>query len=260
MPVIEGLGWTFDTVAEAYEKIRPTYPAELYEEIFRQVPLNADCTAVEVGIGGGQATLPFLQTGWRVTAVEPGERLAQVCREKFGAFPNFSVVVGKFEEVELTENSCELIYSASAFHWVPEEIGYRKVFSMLKPGGVFARFACHTAGDQLHPGLWEAIQDLYAIYMPDSPGPKRYTMGQAQRRAEIAEQYGFTDVRAFLYERTRRYSSREYVQLLGTYSDHIVLPDRVRQPFFQRVEQTIDRFGGEIAIPDVIELQTARKA
>ena len=25
----KGLGWTFDTVAEAYEKMRPEYPKEL---------------------------------------------------------------------------------------------------------------------------------------------------------------------------------------------------------------------------------------
>ena len=35
----------------------------------------------------------------------------------------------------------DLVYSASAFHWIPEEIGYSKVYEMLKPGGAFARFA-----------------------------------------------------------------------------------------------------------------------
>jgi len=29
----------------------------------------------------------------------------------------------------------DLVYSASAFHWIPEDIGYSKVYDMLKPEG-----------------------------------------------------------------------------------------------------------------------------
>lgn len=34
MAVIKGLEWTFDTVAEVYEKMRPGYVEELYQDIF----------------------------------------------------------------------------------------------------------------------------------------------------------------------------------------------------------------------------------
>ena len=73
MPVIQGLGGTFDSVADAYARLRPGYPEGLYQAIFRCCPLGPESHAVEVGIGGGQATLPILRTGCRVTAVEPGE-------------------------------------------------------------------------------------------------------------------------------------------------------------------------------------------
>lgn len=53
---------------------------------------------MEVGIGTGQATLPVLETGCTLTAVEPGANLAGMCREKFRAYPRFSVVVAKFED------------------------------------------------------------------------------------------------------------------------------------------------------------------
>ena len=125
MPVIPGLGWTFDTVAATYEKLRPGYVEALYQDIFAYCPLDAASRAVEVGIGGGQATGPILATGCAVTAVEPGENFCALCKEKFAAYPNFSVVNGKFEDVEFPRTSCDLVSSASAFHWVPEEIGYR---------------------------------------------------------------------------------------------------------------------------------------
>ena len=34
MPVMNGLEWTFDTVAPVYEKLRPGYVEELYQRLF----------------------------------------------------------------------------------------------------------------------------------------------------------------------------------------------------------------------------------
>ena len=62
MPAMQGLGWTFDTVASAYEKWRPGYVEPLYQAIFDYMPLDASSRAVEVGIGGGQATEPVSYT------------------------------------------------------------------------------------------------------------------------------------------------------------------------------------------------------
>lgn len=264
MTVIQGLGWTFDTVADTYAKLRPGYVAALYQDIFAYCPLDASFHAVEVGIGGGQATRPILETGCTVTAVEPGEAFCALCREKFAAYPNFSVINGKFEDVAFPEASCDLVYSASAFHWVPEEIGYCKAFGMLKNGGVFARFANHPWRDKGNPALAAALDEAYAKYYHTyyCSVPKledEYTEAQAIRRAEIAEKYGFIDIQHRLYRRTRVFTTAEYVQLLGTYSDHIALPDEVRLPFFREVEAAINTHGGTITIYDTIDLQLARK-
>ena len=131
----QGKGWTFNTVSKTYDKMRPGYPDELYQALFAYAPLNASCAAVEVGIGAGQASLPVLKTGCALTAVEYGDQLAEVCREKFRDYSRFSVITGKFEDAVLPEDAFDLVYSASAFHWVPEEIGYPKVFRILKSGG-----------------------------------------------------------------------------------------------------------------------------
>ena len=135
MPLNAGKEWTFNTVADTYEKIRPSYPVELYRTPFDYAPLDASSSAVEIGIGGGQAAPPVLETGCALTAVEYGDKLAQVCREKFSNYPKFSVITGKFEDAALPDGAFDLVYSASAFHWVPEELGYPKVFRVLKSGG-----------------------------------------------------------------------------------------------------------------------------
>lgn len=83
MPVIKGLEWTFDTKAELYEKMRPGYSDKLYQEIFRFCPLNQASSALEIGIGAGQATEPVLKSGCKVTSVERGALLRTSATRSF---------------------------------------------------------------------------------------------------------------------------------------------------------------------------------
>ena len=258
-----GLNWTFDTVANTYEKIRPGYVDELYQTIFNYKPIDNTSSVVEIGIGGGQATLPFLQTGCKLTAIDYGENFCEICREKFKEYPNFSAVSGKFEDIDFN-GEYDLIYSASAFHWIPEEIGYKKVYDMLKTGGVFARFANHPYRDKGKPGLSAEMDRIYAeyYYKFHNKEPKtliEYSEEQAKSRAEIALKYGFTDIQYKLFYRTRTFSAKEYIMLLGTYSDHIAIEETIRNEFLSKIEDAINQHGGEITIFDTIDLQLARK-
>ena len=259
MAVIKGLEWTFDTAAEVYEKMRPGYVEELYQDIFQYIPVDESSNVVEIGIGGGQATPPVVKTGCKLTAVEYGEALSEICREKFKEYPRFSVETSKFEDYVCEPNSCDFIYSASAFHWIPEETGYRKVYEMLKSGGAFARFANHPYKDKGREDIHEAVQKIYAVYKPNSSVPEEYSDADAKRRAEIAYKYGFTDIFYKLYHRTRTFTADEYITLLGTYSDHIAIEEKTRMKFFSEIKDAINGLGGQITIYDTIDLQLARK-
>ena len=161
MPALKGLEWTFDTVASTYEKLRPGYVKELYQTLFDYISINENSNVVEVGRGGGQATAPILTTGCQLIAVEYGEQFSELLKEKFKEYPKFSVITGKFEVTTFDDNAFDLVFSASAFHWVPEKIGYEKVFSMLKKGGVFARFANHPYRDKGNLELSNEIDQIY---------------------------------------------------------------------------------------------------
>ena len=260
---MSSLNWTFDTVADTYEKLRPGYVDELYQDIFEYKPINNQSRVVEIGIGGGQATLPFLKTGCDLLAVDYGENFCKICREKFKEFSNFSAVSGKFEDIDFN-GEYDLIYSASAFHWIPEEIGYKKVYDMLKDGGVFARFANHPYRDKGKPALSKEIDQIYAdyyykYYNKEPEAPVEYTEQQAHDRALIAKNYGFADIQYKLFYRTRTFTAKEYKMLLCTYSDHIAIEETIRNKFFSKIEEAINRHGGEITIYDTIDLQLARK-
>lgn len=264
MPVMKGLEWTFDTVAARYEKFRPGYTDDLYKMLFDYIAIDSSSNAVEIGIGGGQATLPVLKTGCILTAVEYGENFSKLCEKKFGEYKNFSVITGKFEDVSFPDAQYDLVYSASAFHWIPENIGYSKVYAMLKRGGVFARFANHPYRDKGNPVLSAEIDKLYSEYYnryygKEIQSKEEYSEKQAAEIALIAEKYGFVDIRHAMFYRTRTFSSEEYVELLGTYSDHIAIEEKVRTEFFSKIEEAINQHGGVFTIYDTIDLQLARK-
>lgn len=264
MPICKGLEWTFDTVASTYEKLRPGYVEELYQTIFNYVLINENSNVLEVGSGGGQATTPILTTGCQLTAVEYGEQFSKLLKEKFKEFPKFSVITNKFENTQLKNNTFDLVFSASAFHWVPEEIGYKKVYNILKSGGVFARFANHPYRDKGNPRLSVEIDEIYDEYYNKFHKKKRevlteYTETQAKDRALIAEKYGFTDIRYALFRRERVFFAKEYIELLGTYSDHIAIEEKIRIKFFSKIEEAINKYGGTITIYDTMDLQLARK-
>ena len=264
MTAIKGLEWTFDTVASKYEKLRPGYVEELYKRIFEYIPIDEKSKVVEIGIGGGQATLPILQKGCKLTAVEYGEEFSKLLKKKFADYDNFSVITGKFEDTAFEEGAFDLVFSASAFHWIPEKIGYEKVYSMLKKGGVFARFANHPYRDKGNPSLSHEIDEIYAEYYNKYHNKQRevlteYSEAQAKERANIASKYGFEDIQYALFYRKRIFSAKEYVQLLGTYSDHIAIEEKVRTQFFSKIEKAINDHGGSITIYDTMDLQLARK-
>ena len=244
----------FNRVASLYDKMRPDYPAALYADIFSYKKITETSTALEIGIGTGQATRPFLDIGCALTAVELGDSLSAFAAEKFSSNPNFSVITAAFPDVSLPENSFDLIYSATAFHWIPEEAGYAKVFSLLRSGGAFARFSNHPLPAKDNEQLHAALQKIYSedkTMSPHSPN----SVHPPEVIAQIPLKYGFADTKLCLYHRTRTFTSSEYIDLLLTYSDHNSRPPE----FHAKIAAAIDAYGGKINVFDTIDLQLACK-
>ena len=262
---IQGLGWTFDKAAAQYDQYRPAYPPELFHDLQAYHPHDHTSRALEIGIGTGQATAPVLASGCHVTAIEPGSRLAAIVRAKFPT-DRLEVRNAAFEDHHEEEGEYDLVYSASAFHWIPEAVGYPKVYRCLKPGGAFARFASHPY--YLFEGqepLWEDIQRCYQRHMPEklnagkAKAAQRYDEQAAMRRSALAEHYGFTDIATRTYECEFRYSNEEYVHRLGIESDKIAMEEAARQRLLTEIRAVIDGYGGYITVRDMVDLNLARK-
>lgn len=130
----------FNDIVENYDSIRPEYPLELFHDIFNYSENTTRKSALEIGAGTGKATTPFLSAGYDVTAVEIGSNMADFLIKRFSDHEKFNVVISSFEDAVLQENSYDLIYAATAFHWIDVKIGCPKALRLLKDGGTIALF------------------------------------------------------------------------------------------------------------------------
>ena len=138
------------------------------------------------------------------------------------------------------------------------------MFSILKSGGAFARFANNPFTAKNDPALAAKIDSYYEEYYNRFHNRKskpkiEFNEERASERAAIAAKYGFTDIRHALFHRERVFTAAEYLELLGTYSDHIAIEERIRNEFFRKIEAAINEHGGTITISDTMDLELARK-
>jgi len=249
---------TFDNAAVDYDQNRPVYHKDLYTDLFQYKPIDARSTVLEIGIGTGKASRPILDAGCRLTGLEPGENLAAIAKNNLRNYQNFFLSNQTLQDYECGAETFDLIYAATAFHWIPEEYGYPRVYDLLKPGGVFARFSYHAGPDKERKALTSEIRDVYYQYMqPDEP--KEFTEENAENLAALAVKYGFIDTKYHLYHSTKDFTADDYMGLLRTYSNHMALQEPNRQKLFDGIHAAISKNGGIITVYYTTDLELARK-
>ena len=249
----------FDSDAANYDAIRPRYCPELFRAVVESAELEPGKCCLEIGPGTGQATEPVLTTGCSVTAVELGKHLADYLADKYAQNANLTVWQGDFLQYP-EERQFDLIFSATAFHWIPREEGLAKVFRLLKPGGTLALFWNHplpgggpgTQGDI-------ALQKVYAKYgkgRRDNP----FDGSSCPAYCEALRDAGFSEVKAKLFEAWRYLDCDQYVMLLRSYSDHAKMSSQEQTSLELDMKKAIIELGGTLPIRDVMDLYIAKKA
>lgn len=117
---------TFNSDEYNYDKSRPDYPKELFYDIFDYVKLSENSNVLEIGIGTGQATLPFLNKGCNVTAVELGDKLARYCAQ------NFHILINSILLIQISLKLICLKRALILFTVQPLFIGFQKTADMQK--------------------------------------------------------------------------------------------------------------------------------
>ena len=263
-------------MALSYDRYRPRYPAELFDDLGDVADLGGESRVLEVGSGPGVATEEMMARGWSVLAVDPGAQLAQIARNKF-AGARFAVEVSTFDDRDSKGRRFDVVLSATAYHWVAPEVRWTKAAQVLETGGHLALATNEAAdhgsfndftvatralrerygvdeGDENIVECWDSIietagGDIGGLWEAIGPQGTAVLAGVA---------FDTPDVRIYRWSKT--YSTAEALGLLATYSRYLVVDPPRRGELFERLATTIDAdFAGQLERHYVTILAMARR-
>lgn len=256
-----GLRVLFDTVADEYDELRPSYPAQLVDDVVELSGLAAHERILEIGAGTGQATQIFAERGLNLTSLELGPNLAERARRNLEGFPNATVLNVALEEWQVEEGAFKAVISGSAFHWIPPEVGFPICARALVSAGSLALF--WNGDPRPSGGIYDAVQEVYERVAPEMTrrrSPDRSDEGHRERIAAFTASglFGVPVVKEYPW--SRLLTGEEYARLCCTYSDHIVLPEAQREALCDGIRAAIDAHGGVFERNYITRLYVARKS
>lgn len=234
---VSGRALSFGAAAEAYERFRPGYPAELFDTVMTYAgrPVR---TALEIGAGTGKATRVFAERGVRVTATEPNGTMLAELRKHVPA--NVQTVQAALEDLRPGQ-TFGLVYAAAALHWTNPEARWSRLAALLEPGGVFASFG--GPAQLADPAVEEAVRLARAPFLesdevpsPDGTPPELHMQWPG---TELQQSEWFADVRQYVIERRLTMTAADYVGHLSTISAYLELPTSAREHVYSRIMQVL---------------------
>jgi SAM-dependent methyltransferase len=242
----EPLRRTFDSAADLYDAARPEYPDRLFDDLVELAGLEPGARLLEIGCATGKATRPLLARGFSVVCVELGAQLAEKARRELEGMP-VEIHVEPFETWQGEEGGFDLVYAATAWHWVDPALRYRKAHRLLREGGCLAFWsALHAFPEGFDPffteiqEVYDEIDESYLEAWPPAP-PER----APDSSSEIEASGLFTEgqVRRYVWERS--YTADEYIALLETFSGHISMTASQRERLYGEIRARIGRRPGQ---------------
>jgi SAM-dependent methyltransferase len=233
---------TFDTAADLYEAARPSYPKELYDDLVELAELEPGRRLLEIGCATGKATRPLLERGLSIVCVELGAQLAAHARRNLAGLP-VEIHIAPFEAWHAESESFDLVFAATAWHWLDPAVRYRKTHQLLRPGGYLAFWsALHAFPADFDPFFTE-IQQVYDAIGESRDGewPPSVPEQLPDDRAEIESSGLFNEVQIRRYSWETNYSADEYIALLNTFSGHISMNQHKRERLYREIRERIGR-------------------
>jgi SAM-dependent methyltransferase len=245
----ERLRLTFEEVPELYDRVRPTYPAEVFDDLVSLAEIPPGGRLLEIGCGTGQATRPLAERGFAITCVELGEQLAAFAQRKLAVFPAVEVVNGSFETWEPPVGvRFDAIVAFTAFHWLDPAERFAKSARLLRDGGALAvvetRHVLPESGDP----FWAEMQEDYDAVVPspdNRAAPHPDEVDDLAAEIDASGLFGPVSARRYLWDVS--YDADEWIDVLETYSGHRSIPAEQRSALYERLRRRIrQRPGGRV--------------
>jgi SAM-dependent methyltransferase len=258
--------FTFDGIADLYDRYRPGYPEALFDDLVLLSGLSPSDAILEIGCGTGQATSSLARRGYAMSCLEPAPRLASIARKNLAEYSGIDVICETFEAWRCEIAAYGLVFSAQAFHWLSPEIRFTKSAEALQPGGSLAVIGNAPVVDRSPHGdaggaLRAALDDAYSRYAPSLI--ELPVTGWYAKDGPIAQLFSasgcFEPAVARRYRWSHRYDTSDYLGLMATHSDHRLLPTEQRERLHDAIGAALEGSGGGIEVRYEANLYVAKR-
>ena len=128
----EALGFDSAATAAAYDRGRPSYPAEAVAHLVGHGRIGPGARVLDLAAGTGKLTRLLAAAGAYIVAVEPVVAMrAQLAQ----ALPEVEVLDGTAEELPMGDASVDVVTVAQAFHWFDPPAALAQMRRVLRPDG-----------------------------------------------------------------------------------------------------------------------------
>ncbi len=122
--------FSFETVAEQYERARPPYAAAAVAWVAERLGIGAGSRVLDLAAGTGKLTRQLGALGADVVAVEPGDEMRRVLVR---AVPGVDALAGLAEAIPLPDASVDAVAVGQAFHWFETRGALAEMHRVLRP-------------------------------------------------------------------------------------------------------------------------------
>lgn len=248
-------------IANIYEEIRPSYPERLIEDIILKSNLKASDRLLEIGAGTGKATVQLAEKGFEIQAVEPGEDMAEILKDKCAKYSKVTIDVVSFEDWEPKKNEkYDMIYCAQAFHWLDTTIKYKRCSKYLKKEGYLVLFWYETSEEETEAvkEISRKVQEVISRYDSSICAPPeteqrplhKGTVKDDERKAEIEASGLFKVVHKIEYTEEVRNDAEKYLKARKTVPTFASIQDKLDSSTIVKmdneIKQIVNEHGGYV--------------
>jgi SAM-dependent methyltransferase len=238
-------GRVFNEVPELYDRVRPTYPDDLYADLVAITGLDEQSCLLEVGCGTGQATQALATLGCPVVAVEPGEGMAALARRNLATDAHVEIETSSFEEWDDRGRRFDVLVAAASWHWVDPSISWRRAREVLRPEGWMAVLGNVVVRRPGEPEVYAQTVDLHQHFSPGNPDWGDPPLEEEVRATDQgwgpphgpSNLFGPTIVR--WYPAVQWFDGEGFADLLRTTSIYRKLEPEIREPLLDAIADRI---------------------
>lgn len=222
-PDREQLAATFDTAAELYDSVRPSFAEAAVDWVLPEAP----GPVLDLAAGTGKLTASLVARGLDVVAVDPAPNMLAVLRRRL---PTVDARVGRAEQIPLPDASVGTVLVGAAFHWFTRPMAEQEIARVLRPGGRLGLLGYRRTSDSWVAEVFDDALHSCGVQAEEY-----------SREEVIPDARWFGPPERAQFAHTQTLGAEQIADLLGSRSYVIALPAAERAALLDRVRSGVAR-------------------